>query len=72
MKYLELIGVLIFVLGVNSREHSEIGEYHKISAYLGHNLVLRDGCPTVSCDPKRRSCIKINLQIEARYEKCLR
>ena len=71
MNYLGLIGVLI-ISGVHCREHSEIGENHKISSYLGHLLVLRDGCPRVSCDPKRRSCIKINLQVEARYEKCLR
>ena len=69
---LSIFGLIIFLSGVHGLDHGQIGEYHKVSAYLGHNLVLRDGCPTVSCDPKRRSCIKTNLQIQARYEKCLR
>ena len=72
MMNLSIAGFMIFLFGVHGLDHGQIGEYHKVSAYLGHNLVLRDGCPEVSCDPKRRSCIKTNLQIQARYEKCLR
>ena len=76
MANIHFVGILIFIFGVdgqfNGQTHGQIGEYHEVSHWLGHQLVLRDGCPTVSCDPKRRSCLKTSLQIKARYEKCLR
>ena len=61
-----------FLASVYGLEHSAIGKYHKVSSWLGHRLVLRDGCPKVPCDPKRSSCIKVNLHVQARYKKCLR
>lgn len=69
--YLGFLLAITLIAGAHGREHSLIGEYHKVTSWLGHRLVLRDGCPKVPCDPKRRSCVKVNLQIEARYEKCL-